>query len=146
MSFVSWSAAWTTSRPSGLTPTATSGPFSFMRRDSLHLAPCPGAHPAHYTHAVRRAMTVTIQLSSLLQDYCGGASEFALEAASVRAVLGEIERRHPKLYASVCNETGAVRSHVNLFVNAHNIRDRRGLETPLAPGDVVTILQAVSGG
>ena len=39
-----------------------------------------------------------------------------------------------------------MRRHVNLFVNADHMRDRDGLDTALAPGDVVTILPAVSGG
>jgi len=35
---------------------------------------------------------------------------------------------------------------VNIFVNSNNTRDGAGLSTKLTPGDVVTILQAVSGG
>ena len=50
------------------------------------------------------------------------------------------------LHCSVCDETGTVRRHINLFVNTNHMRDRNGLDTPLAPGDVVTILPAVSGG
>ena len=91
-------------------------------------------------------MTVTIRVSSSLRAYCGGASELLLSAASVRAALGELERSHPKLYCGTCDETGAVRRHVNLFVNTSHIRDLDGLDTALAPGDVVTILPAVSGG
>jgi len=64
----------------------------------------------------------------------------------MRDALGELERRYPELYTSVCDETGAVRRHVNLFVNSSNVRDREGLETRLAPGDVIMILPAVSGG
>jgi molybdopterin converting factor small subunit len=82
----------------------------------------------------------------MLRPSCGGAAEIALPAASLRGVLAELERRHPALYRSVCEETGAVRRHVNLFVNTHHMRDRNGLDTSLAPGDVVTILPAVSGG
>ncbi|MGH7193633.1 MAG: MoaD/ThiS family protein [Candidatus Saccharimonadales bacterium] len=33
-----------------------------------------------------------------------------------------------------------------MFVNADHVRARAGLDTPLTPGDVVTILPAVSGG
>ena len=51
-----------------------------------------------------------------------------------------------RLYRNVCDETGAVRRHLNVFVNADHMRDRDGLDTTLAPGDVVTILPAVSGG
>ncbi len=69
-----------------------------------------------------------------------------MSAPNVRAALEELERSHPELYRSVCDETGAVRRHIGLFVNKHHLRDRDGLDTALAPGDVLTILPAVSGG
>jgi molybdopterin converting factor small subunit len=81
-----------------------------------------------------------------LRDTCSGAAELALPATSMRAMLEELERRHPSLHRSICDETGAVRRHINLFVNIHHMRDRNGLETSLEPGDVVTIMTAVSGG
>jgi len=89
---------------------------------------------------------VTIQVPGALRDCCGGALQVLLSASNVRAALEELERRHPSLYRSVCDETGTVRRHVNLFVNTSNVRDREGLDTALAPGDVVTILPAISGG
>ena len=91
-------------------------------------------------------MAITIQVPPPLRGSCGGAVELSLSAPTVRAALVEIERRHPALYQSICDETGAVRRHVNLFINASHIRDREGLDTALASGDVVTILPAVSGG
>ena len=69
-----------------------------------------------------------------------------MSASSVRAVFDEIERRHPSLYRSICDETGAVRRHINVFVNTSHMRDREGLDTALVEGDEVTILPAVSGG
>ena len=92
------------------------------------------------------ATTIRVHVPSMLRDCCAGASELPLSAASVRAALDQIEERYPSLYRSVCDETGAVRRHVNLFVNADHMRDLDGLDTPLRPGDVVTILPAVSGG
>jgi sulfur-carrier protein len=89
---------------------------------------------------------VTIHVPPVLRKECGGASELSLTAPSVRAALQEIERRHPSLYSSICDETGKVRRHVNLFVNTSHIRDRDGLDTRLVPGDAVMILPAVSGG
>ena len=91
-------------------------------------------------------MGITVYIPGPLRDRCGGARELTLDAPSVRAALEEIERRHPALHRGVCDETGAVRRHVNLFVNNANVRDREGLDTTLAPGDVLTILPAVSGG
>ena len=89
---------------------------------------------------------VAVHVPGPLRDYCGGVSEIALAASSVRGVLEEIERQHPSLYAGICDETGRVRRHVNLFVNAAHVRDREGLDTTLVSGDIVTILPAVSGG
>jgi sulfur-carrier protein len=91
-------------------------------------------------------MTVTIHLPAVLRACCGGARELSLSASSVRSALEQIERSHPALYRSICDETGTVRRHVNLFVNTSHMRDREGLDTALASGDVVTILPAVSGG
>ena len=91
-------------------------------------------------------MTITILVPGPLRSCCNGASELHLSAPSVRAALEQIERSHPSLHRSVCDETGAVRRHINLFVNMSHVRDREGLDTALAPGDVVTILPAVSGG
>jgi len=91
-------------------------------------------------------VTVTIRVPSALRETCGGRSELTLEAASVRAVLALLEQHHPALHRGLCDETGAVRRHVGLFVNLAHVRDLQGLDTPLAPGDAVTFLPAVSGG
>ena len=92
------------------------------------------------------ATNVTVHVPGMLRDCCDGASELRVSAQNVRAVLEQLERRHPLLYRSVCDETGAVRRHVNLFVNASHVRDREGLDTALVSGDLLTILPAVSGG
>jgi len=91
-------------------------------------------------------MTITIHVPPPLRVYCERTSELSVSAQSVRAALEELERSHPSLYRNICDETGRVRRHVNLFVNKHHVRDREGLDTALAPGDVLTILPAVSGG
>jgi len=89
---------------------------------------------------------IAVHVSGPLRAFCGGASRLELPAPNVRAALAELRRRHAPLYAGVCDEAGAVRRHVNLFVNASHIRDLDGLDTVLRPGDIVTILPAVSGG
>jgi molybdopterin synthase sulfur carrier subunit len=93
-----------------------------------------------------RAAAVTIQIPEALRQYCGGASALPVAAPTVRGALEALERHHPSVYRNVCDETGAVRHHLAVFVNLSHVRDRSGLDTALAPGDVVTILTAVSGG
>jgi molybdopterin synthase sulfur carrier subunit len=91
-------------------------------------------------------LSITIHVPGPLRAHCDGARELMLSASSVRAALEQIEQRYPSLYSGICDETGAVRRHINVFVNASNMRDRDGLDTALVPGDVLTILPAVSGG
>jgi sulfur-carrier protein len=93
-----------------------------------------------------RATTITIQFPAALRAYSDGARELSLSASCVRDVLEQLERSHPALHRSICDETGKVRRHVNVFVNTANMRDREGLDTGLASGDVIRILPAVSGG
>ena len=89
---------------------------------------------------------ITVRVPSILRDDCGGDPEMSLPAADVRALLAAIEARHPALYRNICDETGRVRRHVNVFVNTSHIRDRSGLDTALVSGDVISIFPAVSGG
>jgi molybdopterin synthase sulfur carrier subunit len=87
-----------------------------------------------------------IHIPSPLRSYCGGSSELPSSAGTVRAALEEMERTHPALHRNICDETGAVRRHINVFVNSDHMRDRDGIDTALRPGDIITILPAVSGG
>jgi molybdopterin synthase sulfur carrier subunit len=90
--------------------------------------------------------TVTIHVPGALRAYCGGAEQLQTSARTVRSALDDLERHQFALYRNVCDETGAVRRHLNVFVNADNVRDLNGLDTKLTPGDILTILPAVSGG
>jgi molybdopterin synthase sulfur carrier subunit len=89
---------------------------------------------------------ITVCVSSPLRDFSGSESELRIVASNVRAALDALQCSHPKLYRSICDETGRVRRHVNLFVNELHISERQGLDTPLEAGDVLTLLPAVSGG
>ena len=92
------------------------------------------------------APTITIHVPGPLRTYCAGASQLSIAAGTVRAALEELERNQSALYRNICDETGTVRRHLNVFVNSDNVRDLNGVDTTLTAGDVVTIVPAVSGG
>jgi molybdopterin converting factor small subunit len=92
------------------------------------------------------APIVTVHLLGPLRPYSGGASQLEIAAGSVKAALEDLEGRQAALYRNICDETGALRRHLNVFVNSKNIRDLQGVDTVLAAGDVLTFLPAVSGG
>jgi len=92
------------------------------------------------------APAVTVHIPGPLRVYCAGAWQLSSSGRTVRAVLEDLERSQSALYRNVCDETGKVRKHLNVFVNSDNVRDLDGIDTTLTPGDVVTFLPAVSGG
>lgn len=91
-------------------------------------------------------MTITVRIPSALRDTIAGACELSVAASTIAAALNEIEEKHPNLYRNVCDETGMVRRHINVFINKELVRDSEQFSTQLSPGDVVTIMTAVSGG
>jgi molybdopterin converting factor small subunit len=92
---------------------------------------------------------IAVALSGALCDYCGSKRQLSIpvrDVSTVRHALARLEEQHPAVYRSVCDETGAVRQHIGVFVNESHIRDLGGLDTPIGPGDTLTLLPAVSGG
>jgi len=93
-----------------------------------------------------RTPDITLHVAGPLRTYCAGASQLPISAHTVRGALEDLERSQLALYRNVCDESGKVRKHLNVFVNSDNVRNLNGVDTALMPGDVVTILPAVSGG
>jgi sulfur-carrier protein len=89
---------------------------------------------------------IIVHVPGPLRAYCAGEARLAMSAGTVHDLLTELEHRHPALYRNLCDETGRVRRHLNVFVNSDHIRDLNGIDTGLRTGDVVTFLPAVSGG
>jgi len=69
-----------------------------------------------------------------------------VSASTLRDALLRSFEAAPAMRHYVLDEQGAVRKHVAVFVNAQMIRDRAALDLPLAPGDKVMVIQALTGG
>lgn len=72
--------------------------------------------------------------------------EHELSGTSVREAFDALFERHPQLRRYLLTDTGAVRRHVNVFLNETLIKDRRALSDAVSPGDTIHVIQAVSGG
>jgi molybdopterin converting factor small subunit len=46
----------------------------------------------------------------------------------------------------LCYETGELRPYVNIFVDGENVRYLQGLQTPVAPGARLHVIESVAGG
>ena len=95
-------------------------------------------------------MQVRVRVPTQLRNLAAGASSVVVVIDSapvtVSSVLDSLAATHPALERRVRDETGCTRVHVNLFVDADNIRDLDGVETTVADGSDVSIIPAISGG
>jgi len=83
-----------------------------------------------------------------LREFTGNRSAVALDGApaTVREALELLWRAHPGVRDRIVTEQGEVRTHVNVFVGSESIRFTGGLDTPVPPGQEISIVPAVSGG
>ena len=90
--------------------------------------------------------SVTIALPALLEPVTGGVRELAASGETLREVLGDLVGREPRLKPHLFDESGELRQHVLCFHNGVNTRWIDGWDSPVAEGDTVLFMQAVSGG
>jgi len=88
---------------------------------------------------------VTVKFAPLLAGVVG-APEVRVEAQTIAGALDALVRAHPSLRVHLFDESGRFRQHVLCFHNRTNTRWLDRLDVPVAPGDTLTLLQAVSGG
>ena len=91
-------------------------------------------------------MAVTVRIPTQLRNLSGGASEVAVEGATVADALAALDAVHPGFGERLHDETGSLRRFVNVFVADEDIRFLDGVKTALADGAVVSIVPAVAGG
>lgn len=65
---------------------------------------------------------------------------------SLRAVLDAALAAAPGLRHYVLDDQGHIRKHVAVFINKTMVMDRQTLNQPLASGDSVLVIQALTGG
>jgi molybdopterin synthase sulfur carrier subunit len=91
-------------------------------------------------------MSVSVKIPTPLRRVTNGVSEVAGAGANVRELIEDLERQFPGMRERLCDETGALRRFVNVFVGDEDIRFLEGIETPLEEGAQVSIIPAVAGG
>lgn len=91
-------------------------------------------------------MSVTVRIPTPLRTVTRGESEVRAEAATVADLIADLDTRYPGLRERLCDDTGALRRFVNVYVGDEDIRFLNGLQTPLESGAHVSIIPAVAGG
>lgn len=91
-------------------------------------------------------MATTIRIPTALRTLTGGAAEVTADGSTVGEVLKSLDAAHPGIGERLFDEAGNLRRFVNVFVADEDIRFLDALATPVAEGQVVSIVPAVAGG
>lgn len=91
-------------------------------------------------------MSVTVRVPSALRKLTNGQGELSAEGATVRELLEDLGRGNPALLERITGDDGDIRQFLNVFVNGSDIRYENDLDTPVSPGDEVSIVPSIAGG
>jgi molybdopterin converting factor small subunit len=92
---------------------------------------------------------ISVVLPSILQPLAGGQPVLTASAdapLTVASLLDAVTDGYPVLGRRLRDETGALRRFVNIYVDGDEVRRLHGLDTEVAPGQEVLIIQSVAGG
>lgn len=65
---------------------------------------------------------------------------------TIADIIAGLDKQYPGLAGYIVNERGAVRRHVNIFIEKELIQDRERLQDKVADNAQIYIFQALSGG
>ena len=93
--------------------------------------------------------TVTIQIPTPLRPQAGDNATVEVAGASVAEALKALTTQYPELGGRLFKSEsggGEVNRFINFYVNDEDIRFLDNLQTPLKPGDELSIVPAIAGG
>jgi molybdopterin synthase sulfur carrier subunit len=92
-------------------------------------------------------LSIIIRIPTPLRRLTGGQESETVDGCrNLAGAIDALESAHPGLKERLCDESGELRRFVNVYVNNEDVRFLSGLQTPLKPGDEVSIVPAVAGG
>ncbi len=91
-------------------------------------------------------MSTTIRIPTPLRKFTGGADEVSVDGSTVGDTVKALASAHPDVAKHLLDDTGALRSFVNVYLGDTNINELGGLEAPVSDGAVLSLVPAVAGG
>ncbi len=88
----------------------------------------------------------TVRIPTPLRKLTQGSEEVLAAGKNVGELIADLEKKFPGIKERICDEAGAVRRFVNIFVKDEDIRFLQNLETPVKDSDEVSIVPAIAGG
>ena len=91
-------------------------------------------------------MAVTVRLPGPLRDATGGQTKLEASGGTLADVISDIDGRHPGFRSRVLDDSGAIRSYVNVYIGDDDARTKGGTGAAVPDGSEVMVIPAMAGG
>jgi molybdopterin synthase sulfur carrier subunit len=91
-------------------------------------------------------MAVKVRVPTPLMKLTDNKSEVMSEGSTIREILNNLESQFTGIKERICEENGAPRRFINIYLNEEDIRFLEGEETAVKDGDEISIIPAIAGG
>lgn len=91
-------------------------------------------------------MSVTVRLPGALRDATSGQTKIEASGPTLGEVIADVDRRHPGFRERILDESGRLRSYVNVYIGDDDARTHGGLDAPVPDRSEVMVIPAMAGG
>jgi adenylyltransferase/sulfurtransferase len=91
-------------------------------------------------------MKAKVLIPTALRAYAGNQESVELDGNTVGEVLEQLTQTHADLRRHLYDADGRLRNFVNIYVGDEDVRHLNNMDTPLAGGEVLSIIPSIAGG
>lgn len=91
-------------------------------------------------------MAIKVRIPTPLMKLTDNQSEVSAEGETISDIINNLENQFNGIKDRICEESGAPRRFINIYVNEEDIRFLEGEKTAVKDGDEISIIPAIAGG
>ncbi len=91
-------------------------------------------------------MAIKVRIPTPLMKLTDNQSEVSAEGETISDIIDNLENQFNGIKERICEESGAPRRFINIYINEEDIRFLEGEKTVVKDGDEISIIPAIAGG
>ena len=91
-------------------------------------------------------MAIKVRIPTPLMKLTDNQSKVSAEGETISDIINNLENQFNGIKDRICEENGAPRRFINIYINEEDIRFLEGEKTAVKDGDEISIIPAIAGG